>query len=364
MTEIKKPAVFPTKEQMDIANGITSDKGASAPVKPQNAQISPTEAEAIEQMRLNNLKALKDREDRLKKTQMPESNDGATEDYNSPLPEVYKTEPVVEINTAPPKGYKAPKIPTSMPYDLIEIPSEGKIYQIKKSRFRVGFLTASDENILTSPNILQSGEWLDLLLSRKILENITPAELHVGDRNAILIWLRATGYGPIYPINIVNPRTGKVIIDPTTKKPYIHEIDLRELKTKKLGAEPDAGGYFIYQFTECGIPIKFRLLTVGDVEELEAIETYEKDALKLKYTNSNTHRLNRQIVEVDGNRNLDYIEDFIANLRANDSREFKKYSDSIESGIDLNLEVRIPGGESINTFLPLNINFFWPDFRI
>ena len=324
--------------------------------------MSPAEAKAIEDMKINNERMLRERTERLKNKPIEPISDEYEEP--APLPELAKDIPSTPINTAPPKGYKAPKIPTTMPYDLIEIPSEGKIYQIKKSRFKVGFLNAADENILTSPNILQSGEWLDLLLGRKILENITPAELHVGDRNAILIWLRATGYGPIYPINIVNPRTGKVIIDPTTKKPYIHEIDLRELKTKKLGAEPDAGGYFVYQFPECGIPIKFRLLTVGDVEELEAIEAYEKDVLQLKYTNSNTHRLNRQIVEVDGNRNPDYIEEFVANLRANDSREFKKYSDSIESGIDLNLEVRIPGGESVATFLPLNINFFWPDFRI
>jgi uncharacterized membrane protein (DUF485 family) len=47
-----------------------------------------------------------------------------------------------------------------------------------------------------------------------------------------------------------------------------------------------------------------------------------------------------------------------------DGKDFNKYVESIESGIDLNITVGTPGGGSVDTFLPLNLGFFWPDVRI
>jgi hypothetical protein len=55
-------------------------------------------------------------------------------------------------------------------HDLIALPSEGKFYKNKKSTVKVAYLTASDENILTSPNLLQNGKVIDVLLDRKIID--------------------------------------------------------------------------------------------------------------------------------------------------------------------------------------------------
>ena len=55
-----------------------------------------------------------------------------------------------------------------IPYDIIPLPSEGVLYPGKKPTIEVEYLTAMDENILTSPNLLQSGKFLDVLMERKI----------------------------------------------------------------------------------------------------------------------------------------------------------------------------------------------------
>jgi hypothetical protein len=70
------------------------------------------------------------------------------------------------------------------------------------------------------------------------------------------------------------------------------------------------------------------------------------------------------IVEVNGNRDRGMIRDIANSMRISDARAFDAYVDSIESGIDLNIEVETPGGGSVATFLPLNFNFFWPNIRL
>ena len=70
------------------------------------------------------------------------------------------------------------------------------------------------------------------------------------------------------------------------------------------------------------------------------------------------------IIEVNGSRDKNAIKDFVSSIRIKDGKDFTKYVESIEPGIDLNITVGTPGGGSVDTFLPLNTQFFWPDFRI
>ena len=239
-------------------------------------------------------------------------------------------------------------------FDVIPLPSKGKLYKNKKSSIRVAYMTTADENILTSPNLLQSGKFLEILFNRKILEpELRYKDLHVGDRNAIMLWLRATAYGEMYPITIYDEND----------EPFDSEVDLNELKTIELGAEPDEDGLFDFQFPLSKINIKFKLLTCGDVDYIE--ELVSKDTENKSLVNqTNTYTLQKLIVEIDGERNKTYINDFINQIRIYDAKALTDYIKKIESGIDLTIDVTTPGGGSISTFLPLNIKFFWPNVRI
>ena len=178
------------------------------------------------------------------------------------------------------------------PFDVIPLPSEGKLYKGKKPSVRVSFMTTADENILTSPNLLKSGEFLSILINRKLLESeLRYTDLHIGDRNAIMIWLRATGYGEMYPVTMLDENN----------EPFETEINLNELKYKKLGAEPDAEGLFDYQFPLSKAYVKFKLLNCGDVDDIESRIEAEKEA-EVPVNNTSTYMLEKQIVEINGSR--------------------------------------------------------------
>lgn len=100
-------------------------------------------------------------------------------------------------------------IPDYVQYDVIPLPSNGECYSHHIGRVPVAYLTAADENIIASPNMYRDGKIIDVILERKILDKrIKVSELCQGDRDAIILWLRATGYGNDFPIVATHPDTG------------------------------------------------------------------------------------------------------------------------------------------------------------
>jgi hypothetical protein len=241
------------------------------------------------------------------------------------------------------------------PFDVLELPSKGLLYPGRVSEVKVEYLTAEDENILTSPNLIRSGKVLDILLEKKLKNSpIRYQDMLVGDRNAIMIWLRATGYGEMYPVKLNDPSTGEE---------FETEIDLSTLETKSLTAEPDENNEFTFELPRSKKTIKFKLLTVA--EESNIVQRNEKKTklTKSPISESLTYRLQAQIKEVDGNRDPSMIARFIQVMPAYDSLKFREYSDSIEPGIELEVDVEGPNGP-FRTFFPIGLNFFWPNARV
>ena len=240
-----------------------------------------------------------------------------------------------------------------IPFDVIELPSKGVLYPNNISHLKVEYLTATDENILTSPNLLQSGKVIDYLLEQKIKDkDINSKDLLIGDRNAIMIFLRATGYGEMYPVQLT---------DPTTGDEFEYEINLSELKTKELGAVPDEKGEFPFHLPRSNKEIKFRLLTAKDESDIISRVEKRSKIVKGSVSNTLTYRLEKQITEIDGNRDKGYISKFVAVMPAFDSLKLREHVDEIEPGVDLNIEVESPNGNFFRTPLPITLQFFWPN---
>lgn len=236
------------------------------------------------------------------------------------------------------------------PFDVIPLPSKGKTYRGKKSSIKLSYMTTADENILSSPNLLQSGEFLEVLINRKILDSIRYKDLLPGDRNAIMIWLRATGYGEMYPI-LLNDENGEQ---------FETTVDLNTLKTIELTVDPDEDGLFTFVLPLSKKEIRFKLLTCGELDYLDKLIEKEKENNSL-VNNYSTYRLERMIVEVDGSRDRTFIKEIANSMRIPDAKKLSEFINTINCDIDLNIEVTTPGGGSIATFLPLNLNFFWPN---
>lgn len=243
-----------------------------------------------------------------------------------------------------------------IPFDVIELPSKGLLYPGKNNTVKVQYLTAADENVLTSPNLIKNGKVLDVLLERKLKDSPIPVrDMLIGDRNAIMIWLRATGYGEIYPVKLT---------DPNTYEEFEHDIDLSALKSKSLNAEPDENGLFDFELPKSGKKIKFKLLTVGDESNIIKTAEMREKKLKTQISNTLTYRLEAQIQSIDGNTDRNFISQYIQYMPAFDSLKFREYSDSIEPGIDMEVEVEGPSGETFPVTVQLGLDFFWPNARV
>jgi len=291
--------------------------------------------------------------------------DEALLNQTPPAPEANSYEQIAQTTVAPPQvAPPQPMIPTPavdvefnalmMPkwdasYDMIPLPSKGKTYKGVKANVKVAYMTGSDENILTSANLLESGDFLKVLISRNLLEpNLKYEDLLLGDRNAIMIWLRGSSFGNMYSMTVIgNDGVAEEV-----------EYDLNDLEYIYMEKEPDENGYFDFECPQSKDVIKYRYLTVRDEEAIEA-QIEKDDEAKSQVNHRSSYTLQRQIVTANGNSDPTFLIKYIDEMRLGDIRAFRKFYDDNESGVNLKIEVRTSGGESVSTFLPFNFNFFW-----
>ena len=90
------------------------------------------------------------------------------------------------------------------PTEFVEIPSKGKFYPqghplCGVESVEIRQMTAKQEDILSSRTLIKQGVALERLLKSVIVDrSIDPSTLLTGDRNAILIAARISGYGKNY----------------------------------------------------------------------------------------------------------------------------------------------------------------------
>ena len=105
------------------------------------------------------------------------------------------------------------------------------------------------------------------------------------------------------------------------------------------------------------------MLTCGDSDMIESKLEKDKEN-KVPVNNMATYTMEHLIVEVNGNRDRNFIREYVNSIRIRDGKAFSDYVTSIECGIDMNITVKTPSGGSVETVLPLNLKFFWPNIRV
>ena len=99
--------------------------------------------------------------------------------------------------------------------EIIDLPSEGKIYledsPLSEGKIEIRYMTAREEDILTSANLIKKGVVLQHLLDSLIVTpGITSNDLILGDKNAVMVAARILAYGPEYKATITHPETLEV----------------------------------------------------------------------------------------------------------------------------------------------------------
>lgn len=292
-------------------------------------------------------------------------------------------------------------IDEDMNYDIISLPSNGQCYKNKAERLPVGYLTAYDENFITSPNLYKDGLIIDFLLKHKIKnDKINIDDLVTGDVDAIILFLRATSYGVDFPIVVRDPESGEQI--ETT-------IDLSTLKYKEFNLIGDENGYFDYELPQSKDKVKFKFLTRNDEKKLKLLYELESTPIKAKTIIDNistiiegiktdkglsgkekqeyvnglnkindwaknvldknglpfnkmiTNRLEMSIVSINDETDRKYISKYVKNMNVKDSLMLRRYILENEPGVNFEIEIERPlslGGGSFKTFLEWDDSVF------
>ena len=237
----------------------------------------------------------------------------------------------------------------NLPHDVVPLPSKGKFYVNKKKSLKVGYLTASDENILLAQNN-RDNLMISLLRSKIYEPDMRPEDLLNGDVEAIMVYLRNTSFGPNYRLSVTDPETGKL---------FNTEILLTELYTKDTLVEPNDNGLFETVLPKSGANVKLRPLTLGDSNEIDRIiETYPAGRVAPRQT----IRLSKMVVEIDGITDREQISKFIDNMPIMDSKYIKNFMYDNEPRLDLRQTIIAPSGKEVVADILFGAEFFRPFF--
>ena len=257
------------------------------------------------------------------------------------------------------KEAKEAKFPT----EIIDLPTKGLLYPkdnpLSSGQVEMKYMTAKEEDILTSQNLIQKGVVIDMLLRSLIIGNgkgqrVNYDDLVLGDKNAIMVAARVLGYGAEYPVDITCPKCGA-----KSKE----TINLADLENKQIEFYPENENKFEFELPLSKRNLTFRVLSHRD-------EAWVADMAKRKKKQSRSSqvsfelssRLKAMIIAVDGDEDQNTINKFVDNeVISRDSLAFRKHLDKVTPDVDMTFffECQECGHEE-QISIPLNVEFFWP----
>lgn len=246
------------------------------------------------------------------------------------------------------------------PTEIVELPSKGLVYDknspLSTGKIEMRYMTAKDEDILSTQSYIVQGTVLDKLFESMIVSKIKYEDLIVGDKNAIMLAARIYGYGPEYVTNVVTESGQKL---PLT-------INLSEIGHKTFDESLITPGInqFSFILPTSKHEITFKLLTVKDQAEIAADLKGLKKLGKVGGEANLTTRLRFMILSVNGAEDKGTINKFVNNMLARDSRALREYINTIQPDVDLSVEMEDPKtGETFLSDISLGLDLFYPDYK-
>ena len=247
-----------------------------------------------------------------------------------------------------------------VPVDSVPLPSKGVIYDpnsrlYNREKLKIKAMTAREEDIMSSRALLQEGTAINHLIKSCLIDkDIDPNELTIGDRNALIVAIRITGYGSDYPViaNCASCNHSNEL-----------NIDLAELEIRRLEIKPIREGEnkFLFKLPVTKKDVIFKFLSADDLNKIEAAEDFAKNKLKSKIGNSITTYLEHSIISVDGIKERHKISKFVRNMPAFDSKKLRNYIKDNEPKVIMEHKFNCQNcGFSNNSDLLIKSNFFWP----
>ena len=242
------------------------------------------------------------------------------------------------------------------PTELVDLPSQGHFYAedspLSRGKVEIKYMTAKEEDILTSQNLIQKGVVIEKLLQSLIVDkSIKVEDLLIGDKNAVMVAARILGYGKDY----------KFTYDGEEQSCDLTSLEAVDIDFSKF---PRGKNQFEYKLPNSEREITFKLLTGADENEIDKeIKALEKISKEQGF--ELTTRLKYMITSVDGKSEPSYINNFVENeFLSVDSFEFRKYLSSITPDMDMSTTITDSNGKEQVITVPITVRFFWPSAGI
>ena len=248
----------------------------------------------------------------------------------------------------------------STPTEHVDLPSGGKFYPeghplCGKESIEIKYMTAKEEDILTSQSLLKKGLAIERLLESVILDkSINPKSMLVGDRNAVLVAARITGFGNDYETQITCPSC-------STTSEYCFDLDEATAKEFSLpeGVTENTEGTFTLTLPTTKVETEVKLLNGQDEAKILAQQESKKKH-KLPETPL-TDQLKSIIVSVNGNTDRSIINQFVSVMPSRDTRHLRSVYAKVTPNIDMTFDFDCPNcGANTDVEVPFTVSFLWP----
>jgi hypothetical protein len=260
-------------------------------------------------------------------------------------------------------GFKQEDVKKSnFPTEVVPLPSKGMIYPtghpLADGFIEMKYMTAKEEDILTSQNLIKQGIVLDKLFESLIVTPVNYNDIYSGDKNAIMVAARLLGYGNEYNVEIEDP------FSPGTKQKVT--IDLSQIEHKEVDYSlfENRNNEFDFELPNSKRTVTFRLMNHGIEKEIQAeLKANNKMMVKTGIDRELTTRLKHIIIAVDGETGRANINNFVDNeLFAVDSRALRKYMSKISPDLDMTFTfISDTTGDVKEIDIPMDVSFFWPE---
>jgi hypothetical protein len=247
------------------------------------------------------------------------------------------------------------------PTEMVDLPSEGKLYPqghplSGKNTIEIKFMTAKEEDILTNKSLIKKGVVIDRLLQSLIVDkSIKVEELLVGDKNAIMVAARISGYGPEYSFSLTCPEC---------QEKSQEVFDLQEVRMKDVSEPEDidvksvSPGLFSTVLPRSKIEVVFRLLNGKDEAEVTKSFISSKST---EHESNSTAQLKRILVSANGVSDRRELSMFINNMPAIDARHLRSLVNDLSPNIEMKNDFSCSSCDyEEEVEIPFTVEFFWP----
>jgi len=249
------------------------------------------------------------------------------------------------------------------PTEIVDLPSAGKFYPPehilhKCSTIEIKYMTATEEDLLTSKSLIRKGLAVDRMLQSIMVDpKINLNDLLLGDKNALIVAARITGYGSDYTVKIKCP-----VCDTSQEVSF----DLNEIKSNQGSCDGFQAKYLNDKLAfeiilPTGTKLLCKMMTGIDEHNLAGLQQARQKQKLLEALL--TDQMKTYILAVNDNYDRDYIASYVSSMPAMNSRHLRRAYIKIVPNIDMSQHMTCsnPECEEVSeVVVPFTTEFFWP----